>query len=64
MVKVNGKLLDIAGKTVSEYLGNSNYDTKRIVVEINENIVPKTQYDKTVLCDGDIVEVVSFVGGG
>lgn len=64
MVKVNGELLDIAGKTVSEYLGTSNYDTKRIVVEINENIVPKAQYEKTVLYDGDIVEVVSFVGGG
>lgn len=64
MVKVNGELLDIAGKTVSEYLNAFNYDTKRIVVEINEAIVPKLQYDNTVICDGDVVEVVSFVGGG
>ena len=64
MVKVNGELLDIAGNTVSEYLNAFNYDTKRIVVEINEAIVPKLQYDNTVICDGDVVEVVSFVGGG
>ena len=30
----------------------------------NGDIVPKAQYDKTVLQDGDSIEVVSFVGGG
>ena len=36
----------------------------RIAVERNGDIVPKAQYDETMLCDGDVVEVVSFVGGG
>lgn len=64
MVKVNGKELDIAGKTVSEYLATTNYDPKRIAVERNEEIVFKSKYDVTVLEDGDYLEVVSFVGGG
>jgi len=64
MVKVNGAELDIAGKTVSEYLTTTSYDPKRIAVERNGNIVFKSQYDVTVLEDGDSVEIVSFVGGG
>lgn len=64
MVKINGKELNIAGKSISEYLATTNYDTKRIAVERNGDIVIKTQYDETVLCDGDSVEIVSFVGGG
>lgn len=64
MVKVNGTELDIAGKTVAQYLATTNYDLKRIAVECNGDIVPKAQYGETVLRDGDSIEVVSFVGGG
>ena len=64
MVKVNGTELDIAGKTVAEYLSTTNYDPKRIAVERNGDIVFKSQYTETVLMDGDSLEVVSFVGGG
>lgn len=64
MVKVNGKELDVAGKTVEEYLGGTDYDRRRIAVERNGELVPRAQYDKTVLSEGDSVEVVSFVGGG
>ena len=64
MVKINGEELDVAGKTVAECLATTNYDPKRIAVERNGDIVPKSQYGETVLQDGDSVEVVSFVGGG
>ena len=64
MVKINGEERNVAGKTVAEYLAATNYDPKRIAVERNGDIVPKPQYDETVLEDGDCVEVVSFVGGG
>ena len=64
MVKVNGVEMDIAGKTVAEYLSATNYDPKRIAVERNGDIVVKSQYTETVLMDGDSLEVVSFVGGG
>ena len=64
MVKVNGTELDIAGKTVTEYLATTSYDSGRIAVERNGDIVFKSQYDVTVLRDGDSLEIVSFVGGG
>lgn len=64
MVKVNGLEVDVAGKTVTEYLATTNYDPKRIAVERNGDIVFKSQYDETVLADGDCLEIVSFVGGG
>ena len=64
MVKINGEELNIAGKTVAEYLATTNYDPKLIAVECNGDIVPKAQYGETVLKDVDCVEVVCFVGGG
>ena len=64
MVKVNGVAMDIAGKTVAEYLATTNYNPKRIAVERNGDIVFKSQYSETVLENGDSLEVVSFVGGG
>ena len=64
MVKINGEELNIASKTVAEYLATTSYDSKRIAVERNGEIVPKAQYGETVLKDGDSLEVVSFVGGG
>lgn len=64
MVKINGALCNVAGKTLTEYLATTNYDPKRIAVECNGEIIPKAQYDAAVLQDGDTLEVVSFVGGG
>lgn len=64
MVKINGEERNVAGKTVAEYLAATNYDSRRIAVECNGDIVPKAQYGETFLKDGDSVEIVSFVGGG
>lgn len=64
MVKVNGEELAAVGMTVAEYLASTQYDAKRIAVEVNSDIVPKAKYSETVLQDGDRVEIVSFVGGG
>lgn len=64
MVVINGEKLDIDGMYLLTYLEENNYPLERIAVEINEEIVPKSQYDTVVLNDGDTVEVVSFVGGG
>ncbi|SFU93456.1 sulfur carrier protein ThiS [Butyrivibrio sp. INlla21] len=64
MVKINGKEYQYENKQLSAILSELNYDRERVAVEINEEIVPKVCYDITILKDGDIVEVVSFVGGG
>ncbi|HXR26000.1 MAG TPA: sulfur carrier protein ThiS [Candidatus Binataceae bacterium] len=36
----------------------------RVAVEINRVVVPKAEWDTTVLRPGDFVEIVNFVGGG
>ncbi len=64
MVKINGTELNAAGQTVTKYLTESGYDLKRVAVELNGDILPKVQYESTLLQDGDNVEIVSFVGGG
>lgn len=64
MATINGSHVDAAGKTISEYLKETEYDYARIAIEQNGNIVPKAQYDKTLISDGDAIEIVSFVGGG
>ena len=64
MVRINGENLDVDGTSVAEYLAAAGYDIMRVAVEKNGDIVSKARYADTVLKDGDIVEVVSFVGGG
>jgi sulfur carrier protein len=64
MVKINGKSLDVAGKTLSEFLATTSYNPQIIAVELNEEIVSKAQFDTTIIKDDDVVEIVNFVGGG
>ena len=64
MIRVNGEELALAGKTLSDYLAETSYDPGRLAVERNALIVPKRAYGDTVLKDGDVLEIVSFVGGG
>ena len=64
MVTINGKQTPAEGKTLADYLTEAGYDLKRIAVELNGDIVPKATYSQVILKDGDVVEIVSFVGGG
>lgn len=64
MIQINGIMTDAANQTLAEYLTDTGYDLKRIAVEHNHRIVPKSQYAATQLRDGDTLEIVSFVGGG
>lgn len=64
MVTINGTQTNAAGKTLADYLAQTNYDPTKIAVERNGDIVPKAQYGQTLLAAGDVVEIVSFVGGG
>lgn len=65
MIRINGKEVPAAQSlTVQQYLEQNHYNPKHIVVELNEEILPKTDYAKTVIADGDVMEVLSFMGGG
>ena len=64
MVRINGEEQKVTGITVMQFLTENGYDIRRVAVELNEDILPKTQYESTFFQDGDNVEIVSFVGGG
>ena len=64
MLKVNGEEKNAAGQTVAAYLASAGFDAARVVVELNESIVPKARYGETALRDNDQVEIVFFMGGG
>ena len=39
-------------------------DARKVAVERNEEIVPRSRYGETVLASGDVLEIVHFIGGG
>lgn len=65
MVKINGEEVSIeSGLSLEEVIVNQGYTIEKTVVELNGEIIPKTQYKQTNIKDGDALEVISFVGGG
>ena len=65
MFTVNGTKKELPGVfSVKEYLEQNGYVISQIAVELNEEILPKTEYVSTVLKDGDVMEIVSLMGGG
>lgn len=55
--------LERAG-SVAELIEHLGYTGKRIAVERNGDIVPRSQYAQTPLQEGDRIEIVVAVGGG
>lgn len=64
MICINGEKIEKEEIKLSSYLEENKINPQRIAVELNSEILPKSKYGDTVLKDGDIVEIVNFVGGG
>ena len=65
MIYVNGnKISNADNLSLSNYLVREGYKITLVAVECNGAIIPKAQYEEKILTDGDVIEVVSFVGGG
>ena len=52
------------GATVAALLAAIGLDTRKVAVERNEEIVPRSTYAKVALAEGDKLEIVHFIGGG
>ena len=64
-ITLNGESRSIdTGLTVSALIEQLGYQGKRIAVERNGEIVPRSAHGETQLLDGDSLEVVVAVGGG
>ena len=64
-ITVNGEAREVpAPATVADVLARIGLDTRKVAVERNLEIVPRSAYDGTELADGDALEIVHFIGGG
>jgi sulfur carrier protein len=63
-IQVNGDTRDVAARTILELIGELGFDVRKVAVERNLGIVPKSLHAETRLEDGDRIELVQFVGGG
>jgi len=63
-ITTNGEAVSTEPVTVQEFLASVGIDPRRVAVELNLEILPKAQYQETLLKEGDSLEIVHFVGGG
>jgi thiamine biosynthesis protein ThiS len=62
---VNGEARDVPpGHSVLDLLAEIGLAARKVAVERNLEIVPRSQYATTRLTDGDAIEIVHFIGGG
>ena len=65
-ISINGNIKQFDGEnmTISVLVVTLNLVGKRLAIEKNGEIVPRSQFDTAMLNDGDKLEIVSAVGGG
>jgi len=64
-VVLNGEETEIlGGATIGQLVDRVVKDRSRVAVERNREIVPRSLYDSTGVSSGDVIEVVTLVGGG
>jgi len=62
---LNGKTEDCPdGATLEQILERYKFDKNRVAAELNSQVIPKSDFPHSVLKDQDVLEVVTFVGGG
>jgi sulfur carrier protein len=64
-VVLNGESRDLAaGTTLADLLQSIDLGQRRFAVEINEELVPRSEHADRVLQAGDRIEIVQAIGGG
>jgi thiamine biosynthesis protein ThiS len=62
---VNGEAREVSAATTVEALVTLlGLDRRKLAIERNLEIVPRSMFASTALLDGDRIEIVAFVGGG
>lgn len=65
ILKINGKEKKVSeGISISQLLDELNIQKDRVAVELNKEIAKKSQWENIYLKEGDVLEIVTFVGGG
>lgn len=62
---VNGDIHQISGPvTLAQLVEQFGLEPRKVAIERNLEIVPRSAYGETLLGEGDRLEIVHFVGGG
>ncbi len=61
---VNGNAMAVQAETLAALLRRLDLNDAAVVAEVNGAIVPRENFAQHLLKDGDVVELVRFVGGG
>lgn len=61
---VNGDNLVTDAKTLADLVQSLELDPRKVALERNLEIVPRSLYGSVQIEDGDRLEIVQFVGGG
>ena len=67
MVKIvlNGALREVAANlSVGALLDAEGFAQRKVAVEVNREIVPRSQHAQRILSEGDRIEIVHAIGGG
>ncbi len=65
MICLNGnQVSDCERLSLEDFIAKQNFEKNKIAVEINGEIIPKKDYETVQIKENDVIEVVSFVGGG
>lgn len=64
-IQLNGEPKQVApGSTIADLVSAEGLANRRVAVEVNLEIVPRSQYDRTAIAAGDRIEIVHAIGGG
>ena len=63
-ITVNGDNLELAGSTIADLVTQPSLSGRRLAVEVNREIIPKSQHADFTLNEGDVLEIVHAIGGG
>jgi len=61
---INGESQVLSVDTLSALVDQLGMKSDRVAIELNREIVPRDQWARTRLAEGDRLEIVHFVGGG
>jgi thiamine biosynthesis protein ThiS len=63
-IQLNGEDREVAATTILTLVQELGLDVRKVAVERNLEIVPRSLHAETPVAEGDRIEVVQFVGGG
>ncbi|SEQ91687.1 sulfur carrier protein [Nitrosomonas sp. Nm51] len=64
-ITINGETRQLSQAiNIAQFIDENNLQDKRIAIERNGEIVPRSQFNDQFLADGDRLEIVVAVGGG